>query len=233
MSLSQAVEDNSLQAWFHVNTSVYCISMACSTFLMMGKLKYVVQILWTGSIYLEAVAILPQLVLLQRSSNIDNLTGTYVFLLGFVHFCFLAHFLSLIDDELFRKKLLLFSLFQWNHYGFHFFPCGCFFDNLVNLFLELYNFLQFSPVQSISCWTLPFSRNRCLVVAHASWAWLCLSGDLRKFLEIYKRIWPVLQKWREQLFSTWSWRIESCWLNQTVISGLASSILSSSQVVLH
>ena len=41
-----------------------------------------VQILWTFSIYLEAVAILPQLVLLQRTQNIDNLTGNYVFLLG-------------------------------------------------------------------------------------------------------------------------------------------------------
>ena len=42
----------------------------------------IMQILWTFSIYLEAVAILPQLVLLQRTQNIDNLTGNYVFLLG-------------------------------------------------------------------------------------------------------------------------------------------------------
>nr|CAC40612.1 ERD2 protein [Scherffelia dubia] len=40
------------------------------------------EILWTFSIYLEAVAILPQLVLLQRTSNIDNMTGNYVFFLG-------------------------------------------------------------------------------------------------------------------------------------------------------
>lgn len=42
----------------------------------------IVEVLWTFSLYLEAVAILPQLVLLQRSRNIDNLTGNYVFLLG-------------------------------------------------------------------------------------------------------------------------------------------------------
>ncbi|KAF7836517.1 ER lumen protein-retaining receptor-like [Senna tora] len=42
----------------------------------------VIEVLWTFSLYLEAVAILPQLVLLQRSRNIDNLTGNYVFLLG-------------------------------------------------------------------------------------------------------------------------------------------------------
>ena len=41
-----------------------------------------VEVLWTFSIYLEAVAILPQLVLLQRTKNIDTLTGNYVFLLG-------------------------------------------------------------------------------------------------------------------------------------------------------
>ena len=42
------------------------------------------KVLWTFSIYLEAVAILPQLVLVQRTQNIDNLTGNYVFLLGCV-----------------------------------------------------------------------------------------------------------------------------------------------------
>lgn len=41
------------------------------------------QVMWTFSLYLEAVAILPQLVLLQRTRNIDNLTGQYVFLLGY------------------------------------------------------------------------------------------------------------------------------------------------------
>lgn len=41
-----------------------------------------IDVLWTFSLYLEAVAILPQLVLLQRSRNIDNLTGNYVFFLG-------------------------------------------------------------------------------------------------------------------------------------------------------
>lgn len=40
------------------------------------------EVLWTFSLYLEAVAILPQLVLLQRTKNVDNLTGNYVFFLG-------------------------------------------------------------------------------------------------------------------------------------------------------
>ncbi|TYH48032.1 hypothetical protein ES332_D10G039800v1 [Gossypium tomentosum] len=40
------------------------------------------EIFWAVSIYLEALAILPQLVLLQRSGNVDNLTGQYVLFLG-------------------------------------------------------------------------------------------------------------------------------------------------------
>lgn len=40
------------------------------------------QLLWTFSIYLEAVAILPQLIVLQRYSVVENLTGHYVFFLG-------------------------------------------------------------------------------------------------------------------------------------------------------
>jgi ER lumen protein retaining receptor len=42
----------------------------------------IMEVLWTFSIYLESVAILPQLVLMQRTQNIDNLTGNYVLLLG-------------------------------------------------------------------------------------------------------------------------------------------------------
>ncbi|CAD7703451.1 unnamed protein product [Ostreobium quekettii] len=62
-----------------------------SSFLVAGSMvlallinsKYTFfEVLWTFSIYLEAVAILPQLVMLQRTGNIDNLTGNYVFLLG-------------------------------------------------------------------------------------------------------------------------------------------------------
>jgi hypothetical protein len=40
------------------------------------------QIAWQMSIYLEALAILPQLTLLMRTENIDNLTTNYVALLG-------------------------------------------------------------------------------------------------------------------------------------------------------
>ena len=35
-----------------------------------------------GSIYLEAIAIVPQLIVLQRFREVDNLDGHYIFLLG-------------------------------------------------------------------------------------------------------------------------------------------------------
>jgi ER lumen protein retaining receptor len=41
-----------------------------------------VQITWCFSIYVEALSILPQLFLLQRHSEVENLTGHYVFMLG-------------------------------------------------------------------------------------------------------------------------------------------------------
>eukprot|EP00887_Chlorella_sp_A99_P006526 scaffold3.g6526.t1 len=50
-------------------------------------------VLWTFSIYLEAVAILPQLVLMQRTQNIDNLTGNYVFLLGLYRALYLLNWI--------------------------------------------------------------------------------------------------------------------------------------------
>mmetsp|Transcript_9342 Transcript_9342/g.56929 ORF Transcript_9342/g.56929 Transcript_9342/m.56929 type:complete len:207 (-) Transcript_9342:241-861(-) len=50
--------------------------------LVLNNMFTVMEVLWTFSIYLEAVAILPQMVLLQRTRNVDNLTGNYVFLLG-------------------------------------------------------------------------------------------------------------------------------------------------------
>lgn len=57
--------------------------MCVCLLLRSADIDVVLQILWTFSLYLEAVAILPQLVLLQRTQNIDNLTGNYILLLGY------------------------------------------------------------------------------------------------------------------------------------------------------
>ncbi|KAG7034661.1 ER lumen protein-retaining receptor A [Cucurbita argyrosperma subsp. argyrosperma] len=65
----------------------YFLVAACFILALLVNEKFGFQeIFWAFSIYLEAVAILPQLVLLQRSGNVDNLTSHYVFFLGFVYF---------------------------------------------------------------------------------------------------------------------------------------------------
>lgn len=54
-------------------------TQACIADVKVGR---AMQILWTFSVYLEAVAILPQLYLLQRVTDIDNYTGYYILMLG-------------------------------------------------------------------------------------------------------------------------------------------------------
>lgn len=70
--------DKDLDTFRHYLLVAGCLALAL---LVNEKFTYQ-EIFWAFSIYLEAVAILPQLVLLQRSGNVDNLTGQYVFFLG-------------------------------------------------------------------------------------------------------------------------------------------------------
>ena len=42
----------------------------------------IIDLLWTFSIYLESIAILPQLIVLQRYREVENLTGNYIFFMG-------------------------------------------------------------------------------------------------------------------------------------------------------
>ncbi|KAI8525719.1 hypothetical protein RHMOL_Rhmol13G0251800 [Rhododendron molle] len=61
----------------------YFLVAGCFALALVLHEKFTFQeVFWAFSIYLEAVAILPQLVLLQRSGNVDNLTGQYIFFLG-------------------------------------------------------------------------------------------------------------------------------------------------------
>lgn len=62
--------------------SVFLLAPAAVAALLVHTRFTFIEVLWSFSIYLESVAILPQLVLLQRTRNVDNLTGNYVFTLG-------------------------------------------------------------------------------------------------------------------------------------------------------
>jgi ER lumen protein retaining receptor len=47
-----------------------------------GVFEYAFEVLWAFSIYLEAIAIVPQLIMLQRHKAAENLTSKYMFALG-------------------------------------------------------------------------------------------------------------------------------------------------------
>ncbi|XP_065879339.1 ER lumen protein-retaining receptor A-like [Euphorbia lathyris] len=70
--------DKQLDTFRHYFLIAACLGLA----IFLHEKLTIREIFWAFSIYMEAVAILPQLVLLQRSGNVDNLTGQYVFLLG-------------------------------------------------------------------------------------------------------------------------------------------------------
>lgn len=70
--------DKAQDTFRHYFLIVPCLLLA----LLVNERFTFKEVMWAFSIYLEAVAILPQLVLLQRTRNIDNLTGQYVLLLG-------------------------------------------------------------------------------------------------------------------------------------------------------
>ena len=61
-----------------------CAALAIITHLAGSGFKEfsVMELLWTFSIYLEAIAILPQLIVLQRYGEVENLTGNYIFFMG-------------------------------------------------------------------------------------------------------------------------------------------------------
>merc|ERR1719301_40802 len=71
-----------LTRYLDLFTSFYSLYNSVMKLVFILSSVGVVELMWTFSIYLESVAILPQLVLLQRVQNVDNLSGNYIFLLG-------------------------------------------------------------------------------------------------------------------------------------------------------
>lgn len=61
-----------------------CAIIAIVTDCIGTKFQYfsIMELCWSFSIYLEAVAILPQLIVLQRYREVENLTGNYIFFMG-------------------------------------------------------------------------------------------------------------------------------------------------------
>lgn len=59
--------------------------------------------MWDFSIYLEPLAILPQLIVLQRYREVENLTGHYVFFLGAYRFLYILNWVYRAYHEPFYR----------------------------------------------------------------------------------------------------------------------------------
>lgn len=75
----RSTNDKSQDTFLHWKFAV----LPCAILALVFNEEFgVLEILWTFSIYLEAVAIVPQLIMLQRYGDVENLTSNYVVLLG-------------------------------------------------------------------------------------------------------------------------------------------------------
>jgi len=75
--------DRAQDTFLHLKFAVLpCFLISILTVILSGHSLHVIHLLWTFSIYLEAIAILPQLIVLQRYREVENLTGNYVFFMG-------------------------------------------------------------------------------------------------------------------------------------------------------
>jgi len=71
-----------------------CFTIAFITHLFQkGFSINIMDMLWTFSIYLESIAILPQLIVLQRYREVENLTGNYVFFMGAYRFLYILNWI--------------------------------------------------------------------------------------------------------------------------------------------
>ena len=80
-----------------------CIILTFGTCIQMFEFGIVrfdlKKLLWTFSIYLESVAILPQLMVLRKYRLVENLTGKFVFFLGMYRFFYILNWIYRANTE--------------------------------------------------------------------------------------------------------------------------------------
>lgn len=58
------------------------------------------RVLWAFCVYVEAVSVAPQVIMMQRNRTVERFTGHYVFFLGLARFFSCAHWLlQMVDDR--------------------------------------------------------------------------------------------------------------------------------------
>lgn len=78
----------------HDNFKLYFLIIPCAILALLINDEFTLfEILWAFSIYLEAVAIFPQLLLLQRTGEVETLTADYVGTLGAYRFFYILNWI--------------------------------------------------------------------------------------------------------------------------------------------
>lgn len=67
------------------------------------------EILWTFSIYLESVAILPQLFMISKTGEAETITTHYLFFLGLYRLLYLANWIRRYQTENFYDQISVVS----------------------------------------------------------------------------------------------------------------------------
>jgi len=101
--------DKAQDSFKHLHFAVApCAILAFLTNIIQGF--DIMEMLWVFSIYLEALAIVPQLIVLQRYREVENLTGHYVFLLGIYRALYIVNWVYRSYHEAYYKH-------NWVVYG--------------------------------------------------------------------------------------------------------------------
>lgn len=91
--------DKSQDSFLHLQFAVApCAALAVLYCLLIREFN-LFDILWSFSILLEALAIVPQLFVLQRYREVENLTGHYVFFLGVYRFLYIINWIYRANYE--------------------------------------------------------------------------------------------------------------------------------------
>lgn len=76
---------------------------------LLRPLPSLAQILWTFSIYLESVAILPQLFMISKTGEAETITTHYLFFLGLYRALYLANWIRRYQTENFYDQIAVVS----------------------------------------------------------------------------------------------------------------------------
>lgn len=93
-------KQDTFQSWVLI---IPCLALAC----FVNYEFTVMEVLWTFSIYLESVAIFPQLFVLHRTSKIENFTSHYVMFLGLYRALYILNWVYRYFTEFYYRQWIV------------------------------------------------------------------------------------------------------------------------------